>query len=157
MWWLRSLKIKIYPSQEEAGLGERLVYQWRSSASYTIAQWGFLRSSAALFQKRFFSFLISFWCKLDWKMSEFFITGIFFPCMSTARQRKKCSKLTFVRDYSMSLERPKITHILHCPVLLAIFLRDLKIVYFLKGTFIRKGMTSRNWTTTLLGSQKCHF
>ena len=60
--------------------------------------------------------MFTVWCKLDWKMSEHFITGIAFFCMSTARQRKKCSKFTFVRDYSMSLERSKITHELHCPV-----------------------------------------
>ena len=75
--------------------------------------------------------------------------------MSTAKLGKMRPKFTLMRDYSMGSARPESIAQFHCPVLLVLILRGLKVAYRLKGTFIRNGMANRKYATTLLRSQKC--
>ena len=75
--------------------------------------------------------------------------------MSTVRLGKMRPKFTLMRDYSMGSARPESIAQFHCPVLLVLILRGLKVAYRLKGTFIRNGMANRKYATTLLRSQKC--
>ena len=75
-----------------------------------------------------------------------------FICMSTAKLGKMRPKFTLMRDYSMGSARPESIAQFHCPVLLVLILRGLKVAYHLKGTFIRNGMANRKYATTLLRS-----